>query len=305
MAKEVQFVKLNSPNNIKKQNQLFCINPIGILNSNQIVKDPEKCDDKKQSHENLIKKYHVQLHASIPTNQSQKTLISKTENFTDKINTKINNIKTKEKENNVFRQHKYQDTKISNHLIRKEKSCFKILQNSKNCDKQEFQQIKVLSINNTLMDKKGSDSNILLPLSSLVRKSQKQKNQPQLLQMNSNALILKDQIAGQDYPKQKSQSQQEMYRSVQEELEDTLIQEEVINQKIKQSSSQFIVKQFFFSLAHKQEGSQENKTKTSNIQKGLNLSQRHLSKSTRAHTQGRQEQIQINKLYEYILEGNY
>ncbi|CAD8064490.1 unnamed protein product [Paramecium sonneborni] len=297
MAKEVQVIKLNSPTNIKKQNTQFCLNSIGVFDSNQD-------DEIKKSHQNLMKKYYEHRQAALSTNQSQKILVSKCENLIDKMNFKINTNKTKEKENSALRQSQNSDISVSNHLNGREKSCFKILQNSKDCNKQDIPQTKVLSINNTQMDKHTSDSNILMPLSSLVRKSQRQKNQPQLLQIGSNALILKDQIAGQDYLKQKSQSQQELHRCLQEEIEDTLMKEQVINKEIKQSS-QFNVKQCFFSLAQGYEGSQINKIKSSSIRKDMDLQRPQVSKSMRAHTQGKQEQKQINRLYEYILEGNY
>ncbi|CAD8145199.1 unnamed protein product [Paramecium pentaurelia] len=308
MAKEFQVLKLNSPNNLKKKNTQLCFNSLGFLHSIQFVNHIEKNDEIKQSHQDLMKKYYQsktyeQKQTALSTIQSQKTLTSKFENISDTMNLKINNIKQKEKENQFFRQPKISEIDQSNNQIPREKSFFSKLQTLKNCDKKPNSQTKVISPNTTLMDKRTVDSNIM-PLSSLVRKSLKQKNQPQLLQISSNTLFLKDEISGKGCFKQKSQSQQEVQRYVQDEIEDTLQQKDKIDQEINHCSSQFVVKKCFFSLAQGCVEQQNSKTRSLSNEKGLNLQGPKVSKSNRAHTQGKQEQKQINRLYEYILEGN-
>ncbi|CAD8146099.1 unnamed protein product [Paramecium octaurelia] len=314
MAKEFQVLKLNSPINQKKKNTQLCFNSLGFLQSIQFVNQMEKSDELKQSHQDLMKKYYQsktyeQKQAALSTIQSQKTLPQKFENINDKLNLKINSNKHREKENQFFRQPKILEIDQSTNQIPKEKSLFNKqidiikLHNLKECDKKTNTQTKVVSTNTTLMDKRTLDPNIM-PLSSLVRKSLKQKNQPQLLQISSNTIFLKDEISGKVCFKQKSQSQQEVQRYVQDEIEDTLVQKDEIDKEINNCSPQFAVKKCFFSLAQGCLEQQNNQARYSSYEKRVDIKGSKVSKSNRAHTSGKQEQKQMNRLYEYILEGN-
>ncbi|CAK68828.1 unnamed protein product (macronuclear) [Paramecium tetraurelia] len=316
MAKEFQVLKLNSPINQKKKSTQLCFNSLGFLHSIQFVNQMEKSDELKQSHQDLMKKYYQsktyeQKQAALSTIQSQKTLTQKFENINDKLNLKLNSNKQREKENQFFRQPKISEIDQSINQIPKEKPFFNKqidiirLHNLKEYDKKSNTQSKVVSSNTALMDKRTLDPNIM-PLSSLVRKSLKQKNQPQLLQLSSNTLFLKDEISGKVCFKQKSQSQQEVQRHVQDDLEDTLVQKDEIEKEINNCSPQFSVKKCFFSLM---QGcvvleQQNSKTRSLSNEKGVDIKGSKVSKSNRAHTQGKQEQKQMNRLYEYILEGN-
>ncbi|CAD8074792.1 unnamed protein product [Paramecium sonneborni] len=311
---------------LSKQNSQQCFSSLGNFESIQHVNDSNKWDDIKQSRQDLMKKYHQfktneAKKTTLSTYQSQKVLVPKLENFDIKLNIKRDNIlKINDKENITISQQKQQEKPGSNSLRTRQESVYERLYNQRDTEnkapkviqknviptKNSNQQSKYILAHNTLIQKRSSDPSILMPISTLIKKTQKQQIAQQQEQKNTQIQILQEQNNTQQEIYKVNISKQQIYDHQKFECSKQNQSAEIqtnINQ------SQLPIKHCYFSLINAEEKYQNKKVRSLSSEKNK-VKQNFKSQKggNRAHTQGKQEiknQQKINRLYEYILEGNY
>ncbi|CAK77283.1 unnamed protein product (macronuclear) [Paramecium tetraurelia] len=317
---------------LSKQSSQQCFSSLGNFESIQQVNDSNKWDDIKQSRQDLMKKYHQfktneVKQSTLSTYQSQKViktqmkvLIPKIDNFDMKLNIKRDTvIKNKDKENITSSQYKQQERPESNSQRIRQESVYDRLYNLRDSENKgtkvvqknqnptinySQKQTKLILGHNILIQKRSSDPSILMPISSLIKKTQKHQLDYQQDQKSTQAQIHHQQNNSQDlfkvnvsrqqacHPEKKEISKQNQSAEVQSNL-----------------NSQYIpIKHCYFSLVNADERLQNKKVRSLSNEKHKTKQSCKSSKGNRAHTQGKQEvtnQQKINRLYEYILEGNY
>ncbi|CAD8070242.1 unnamed protein product [Paramecium sonneborni] len=308
---------------LSKQSSQQCFSSLGNFESIQHVNDSNKWDDIKQSRQDLMKKYHQfktneAKQTTLLTYQSQKVVIPKLENFDIKLNIQRENImKAKDKENIKSSQQKQQEKLGSNSLRIRQESVYERLYNQRDTEnkatkvfqknlileKSSQQQSKQILAHNTLIQKRSSDPSILMPISTLIKKTQKQQTVQQD-QKNTLIQILREQQNTQEFYKMNI-SRQQVFQTEKNECSKQNQSAEIQN-NINQSI--LPIKHCYFSLVNVDEKLQNKKVRSYSSEKNKMKLNNKSQKGNRAHTQGKQEiknQQKINRLYEYILEGNY
>ncbi|CAD8153175.1 unnamed protein product [Paramecium pentaurelia] len=310
---------------LSKQSSQQCFSSLGNFESIQHVNDSNKWDDVKQSRQDLMKKYHQfktneAKQTTLSTYQSQKVLIPKLENFDIKLNIKRDNVmKNRDKENIISSQQKQQDKPgISSQRIRQE-SVYERLYNQRDAENKvgrtvqknhilinnSNQQSKSILAHNTLIQKRSSDPQILMPISSLIKKTQKQQILQQQNQKNIQQQMFQEQNNNQELFRVNISRQQISNPDNKNEYSK---QNQSIEFQPNVNVSQLPIKHCYFSLINAEEKLQNKKVRSQSTEKIKTKQSLKSQKGNRAHTQGKQEiknQQKINRLYEYILEGNY
>ncbi|CAD8145660.1 unnamed protein product [Paramecium octaurelia] len=310
---------------LSKQSSQQCFSSLGNFESIQQVNDSNKWDDIKQSRQDLMKKYHQfktneVKQSTLSTYQSQKVLIPKFDNFDMKLNIKRDTgIKNKDKENITSSQYKQQERPGSNSQRIRQESVYdrlynlrdsenkgtKVVQKNLNSNTNHSQkQSKLILGHNILIQKRSSDPSILMPISSLIKKTQKHQLDQQQDQKSTQAQIDNQQNNFKDLQKVNVSRQQACHP----EKNESSIQNQSAAVQSNLNSQQIPIKHCYFSLVNVEERFQNKKVRSLSSEKNKTNQSCKSSKGNRAHTQGKQEvknQQKINRLYEYILEGNY
>ncbi|CAD8158700.1 unnamed protein product [Paramecium pentaurelia] len=310
---------------LSKQSSQQCFSSLGNFESIQHVNDSNKWDDIKQSRQDLMKKYHQfktneVKQPNLSTYQSQKVMIPKIENFDIKLNIKRDTaIKNKDKENILCSQQKQQERSGSNSQRIRYESVYDRLYNLRDAENKGTKVVqKILNHNNNnsqkqsksilghniLIQKRSSDPSILMPISSLIKKTQKQQIDQQQDQKNTQNQIHNQQNNSQDLYRVNVSRQQVCHLEKNESIKQNQSTEIQSNLNL----SQIPIKHCYFSLINAEEKLQNKKVRSLSSEKNKTKQSFKSQKGNRAHTQGKQEnknQQKINRLYEYILEGNY
>ncbi|CAD8158565.1 unnamed protein product [Paramecium octaurelia] len=309
---------------LSKQSSQQCFSSLGNFESIQHVNDSNKWDDIKQSRQDLMKKYqqfktNEAKQTTLSTYQSQKVLVPKLENFDIKLNIKRDNVmKYRDKENITSSQQKQQEKSgMSSQRIRQE-SVYDRLYNQRDTEKKagrpvqnksiltnnSNQQSKSILAHNILIQKRSSDPSILMPISSLIKKTQKQ----QIVQQQDQKITQQQNFQEQVHSEEQYRINVSRIQEYHPEKKDSSKQIQPIEFQTNVNLSQLPIKHCYFSLINAEEKLQNKKVRSQSTEKMKTKQHLKSSKGNRAHTQGKQEiknQSKINRLYEYILEGNY